>query len=53
MAKTAEELQALKEKVEELKKELSELTEEELRQVSGGFKSGWDETWGDHGYFGH
>lgn len=34
--KTKEELNALKEEVEKLNKKLSELTEEELGQVSGG-----------------
>ena len=34
--KTKEELNALKEEVETLKKKLAELTEEELAQVSGG-----------------
>ena len=34
--KTKEELNALKEEVEALNKKLSELTEEELAQVSGG-----------------
>ena len=34
--KTAEELNALKEEVENLNKKLAELTEEELGQVSGG-----------------
>ena len=33
--KTAEELKALKEEVETLNKKLAELTEEELREVSG------------------
>ena len=36
MAKTKEELNALKEEVETLKKKLHELTDEELAQVSGG-----------------
>ena len=36
MAKTQEELNALKEEVESLNKKLHELTEEELAQVSGG-----------------
>ena len=36
MAKTNEELQALKARIDELREELSELTEEELREVSGG-----------------
>ena len=34
--KTKEELNALKEKVETLNKKLAELTEEELKQVTGG-----------------
>ena len=37
--KTKEELNALKEEVEVLKKKLAELTEEELDQVSGGVSS--------------
>ena len=36
MAKTEEELQELKEKVEELSKELKTLSEEELQKVAGG-----------------
>ena len=36
MAKTQEELNALKEEVETLNKKLHELTDEELAQVSGG-----------------
>ena len=36
MAKTKEELNAIKEEVETLNKKLHELTEEELAQVSGG-----------------
>ena len=36
MAKTQEELNALKEEVETLNKKLHELTEEELAQVTGG-----------------
>ena len=35
--KTKEELNALKEEVETLNKKLNELTEEELKQVSGGW----------------
>ena len=35
--KTAEELNALKNEVEELNKKLAELSEEELKLVSGGF----------------
>ena len=37
MAKTQEELNALKEEVETLNKKLAELSEEELAQVSGGW----------------
>ena len=40
MAKTQEELNALKEEVETLNKKLEELTEEELAQVSGGLIDG-------------
>ncbi len=36
--KTKEELNALKEEVETLNKKLAELSEEELKQVSGGVK---------------
>ena len=36
MSKTKEELNALKEEVETLNKKLAELTEEEIKQVSGG-----------------
>ena len=36
MAKTQEELNALKEEVETVRKKLHELTDEELAQVSGG-----------------
>ena len=39
--KTKEELNALKEEVETLKKKLAELSDEELRQVSGGIVSGF------------
>ena len=38
MAKTKEELNALKKEVETLNKKLCELTDEELEQVSGGLK---------------
>ena len=37
MAKTQEELNALKEEVETLGKKLADLTDEELAQVTGGF----------------
>ena len=36
--KTREELNVLREEVESLSKKLSELTEEELKQVAGGIK---------------
>lgn len=36
MAKTQEELNALKQEVKELKTKLSELSEEELKEVTGG-----------------
>ena len=38
--KTQEELNAIKEEVENLNKELRELTEEELKQVTGGVMNG-------------
>ena len=41
--KTKEELNALKEEVETLNKKLAELSEEELKQVSGGFVRGFGE----------
>lgn len=37
--KTKEELKALKEEVEALNKKLAELSEEELKQVAGGFQT--------------
>lgn len=37
MAKTAEELNIIKEEVETLNKKLAELSEDELKEVSGGF----------------
>ena len=37
--KTVEELNALKEEVEALNKKLAELSEEELKQVAGGFQT--------------
>ena len=47
--KTAEELTALKEEMESLKKKLCELTEEEMVQVTGGLKQsercGHNKTW--------
>ena len=42
--KTAEELNALKEEVENLNKKLAELTEEELKHVTGGVLSYRGET---------
>ena len=36
MAKTQEELNAIKEEVESMNKKLAELTDEELKQVTGG-----------------
>lgn len=41
MAKTEKELTELKAEYEKLRKELSELTEDELEKVTGG-KMGWD-----------
>ena len=38
--KSKEELNALKEEIENLNQKLAELTEEELTQVSGGFEPG-------------
>ena len=50
--KTKEELNALKEEVETLNKKLAQLTEDELKQVSGGLapsigfdESGYDTVW--------
>ena len=40
MAKTQEELNALKEEVETVNRKLHELTEEELEQVNGGMSTG-------------
>ena len=42
--KTKEELNALKEEVETLNKQLHELTEEELAQVTGGYEKDKDVT---------
>ena len=36
--KTKEELDAIKEEVEDMKKKLAELTEDELEQVAGGYE---------------
>ena len=41
MAKTKEELNAIKEEIETLNKKLHELTEEELAQVTGGVLPGY------------
>ena len=38
MAKTAEELNAIKEEIETLNEKLVELSEEDLKQVTGGIK---------------
>ena len=45
MAKTNEELNELKKRVEELNKDLAELTEEELSVVFGGQTDGGDFPW--------
>lgn len=45
--KTKEELNVLKEEVEALNKKLHELTEEELKHVTGGVASGIDENYDD------
>ena len=39
--KSPEELKSLKEEVETLNKKLAELTEDELKQVSGGWAGDW------------
>ena len=39
--KSPEELKSLKEEVETLNKKLSELTEDELKQVAGGWAGDW------------
>ena len=49
MAKTQEELNALKEEVETLNKKLAELTDEELEQVSGGAEDA--DHWEDGGSY--
>ena len=51
MMKTAEELNALRSELEELNKKLSELSEEELKEVTGGWN--WGDGWGDDTYFKH
>ena len=45
--KTKEELNALKEEVEAVSRKLHELTEEELKHVTGGVASGIDESYYD------
>ena len=45
--KSEKELSELKEEFTALKKKLSELTEEELEQVTGGNK--WPDYWGEDG----
>lgn len=49
MAKTEEELNELRQRIESLSSELSTLTEEELKAVTGG--GGKGDSWGDGGYF--
>ena len=44
MAKTQEELKELKEEYERLNKKLKELSDDELKQVTGGITSSWSET---------
>ena len=43
--KTKEELNALKAEVETLSKKLAELSEDELKEVAGGFDSDYDIVW--------
>ncbi len=47
--KTPEELNALKEEMETLNRKLAELTEEELKEVSGGFAPGRKYWYGGRG----
>ena len=47
--KTKEELNALKEEVETLNKKLAELSEDELKHVTGG--NWWPDYYGEEGYF--
>ena len=47
--KTPEELNAIKAELEALSKKLRELSEEELKQVTGGWN--WGDNWGDDPYF--
>ena len=47
--KTKEELTALKEEVDTLNKKLAELSEDELKQVTGGTR--WPDYYGEEGYF--
>lgn len=52
MAKTSEEIRELREKYKELRRELSKLSEDELKQVVGGTdcdKMGWDRDWDEDG----
>ena len=44
MAKTKEELQQLKKECEALNNKLKELTEDELKEVTGGISAPWSET---------
>ena len=46
--KTKEELSALKDEYEALTQKLRELTEDELKQVTGGWH--WGDNWGDGTY---
>lgn len=48
--KTKEELNALKNEIETMNLKLAELTEDELKEVVGGWN--WGDNWGDEGYFG-
>ena len=47
--KTKEELYAIKEKIDALNEKLAELTDEELKQVTGG--NCWPEYYGKKGFF--
>ena len=44
MAKTQDELKELKEEYEKLNEKLKELSDDELKQVTGGITSLWSET---------
>lgn len=53
--KTEEELKALKEEFEALNKKLAELSEEELKQISGGIANGrryWNKNKDEEKFFG-